>query len=168
VTDSDNFGYGPTDSKRALTKEQCIREIMDIMVRNEWVRGVTGPRLAPVYGRSESTLRDYAAEASNRLKFTDEEIDDIRAQWHAKVIGAQVEARRSKQFRALGQLLQLEGTALGLLDRNLEREIDAELRAELEVILDVIGEVLPAEQADQIFEAIARSRGRAPEEATTH
>lgn len=62
----------------ALTRAQCIEHIVALMQRNEWRRGRSGVGLAREWGLDESTVRGYAADASNILRREIQNVDDVK------------------------------------------------------------------------------------------
>lgn len=99
--------------------EARVLMIQAAMAEHRWARGVSGPEVAALWGLTPAALRNYAAEASRRLR-TSVDDESLRS-WVATSIEdiiAQAEATGSLDTALRGLRTLLE--ARGLLAHRLE------------------------------------------------
>lgn len=93
----------PADS--CSTREERVNHIAEVMERLEWERGRSGPPLARLWGVTEATVRDYAAEASRRVTADEAEVKrEITVQGLDLLRGAHREGER-KDWAAVAKVL---------------------------------------------------------------
>jgi hypothetical protein len=96
----------PSDNPAELkTREERVDFIAEVMTALKWERGKSGPPLARLWGVTEATVRDYAAEASRRVTADAEE---VRREITVRGLGMLRAAHhdgQARDFAALGKLL---------------------------------------------------------------
>jgi hypothetical protein len=108
--------HGSAPGARPASKADRVAYFADLMAKNEFITGVTGPQCARAWGLSEETISKDTAEASRLFAVKPEQHEERRARWLAKLEGAQLDARKLKRHEALGRLLELEGKAHGFFE----------------------------------------------------
>lgn len=86
------------------TVKDRVAYIREMMLRLEWVRGVTGPDLAPIWGVAESTVNNYAAEASRQVIGDEDEAKRDITAGARKLFKQAVEQGNSKAAKEMGDL----------------------------------------------------------------
>lgn len=68
----------PVRARRIDTPEQRVSECLGLIHSNEWIKGVTGPRLAEEWGMPVSTVQNASSEAFRRYRAQIQDPDFMR------------------------------------------------------------------------------------------
>ncbi len=90
-------------STKAETAERVDR-IVEIMRRDAWVRGETGPLLAEEWGLSEATVKKMAAEASRAVARAIADPDKLKADVAAVLVANLYRASDAREFGDVAKL----------------------------------------------------------------
>lgn len=67
-----------TEKPKPPPVAERVRQIAKLMANLQWVRGVSAAELAEKWGLDENTVEKDSAEASRRLRESDEDLDAVR------------------------------------------------------------------------------------------
>lgn len=104
------------EPEQPLDKAGRIQFIVELMAGNQWVTGITGPKLAYMWNLSVDTLKKDAAEASRFFLTSEDDREELKKRWRAKLESAQDKAMTMGRIEALSSLLKLEGDNLGVFE----------------------------------------------------
>jgi hypothetical protein len=121
-------------------KRERLDYIIELMVSNRWVTGITGPMLASIWGLAKVTVDKDAAEASRQIgSFSRADREQRKALWLANLESARAKAYRDCRMESVKGLLELEGKAFGFFEPE-RHSVDVEVSNAAE-LAERIGEV---------------------------
>ncbi len=104
------------EPEKPLDKAGRVQFIVELMAGNRWVTGITGPKLAYMWNLNADTLKRDAAEASRFFLTSEDDREELKKRWRAKLEAAQDSAMEKGRIEALASLLKLEGDNLGVFE----------------------------------------------------
>lgn len=117
-------------AKALPTRRERVEKIVGLMAGGRWVTGVTGPKLAALWGLSPATLRVDSAEASRRLRLDPEEEQQKRHQLVAILETAVSVAAEKRDAASMTRAALGQAEILGLLTQKHEVKVAESTPAE--------------------------------------
>lgn len=140
------------EPEKPLDKAGRVQFIIELMAGNRWVTGITGPKLAYMWNLSVESLKKDAAEASRFFLTSNEDREELKKRWRAKLEAAQDAAMEKGRLEALSSLLKLEGDNLGVFEaQKVDVTVtgsDEQLAARIAALVASGGETVVPEQPD--------------------
>ena len=94
-----------------------VREIVELMLRDQWRPGASHLEFARKYGVEPVTVRRWASEAGRFIRLCNGSQDDIRDELLSSIRRVGGKAEDAEDYRSANQSLELAAKVHGLLDR---------------------------------------------------